>query len=71
MLRIALLPVLMSGGWCLAGDLAAPPRMGDALDGLNAAQLVRFELGRVQFERNISVLTRCNPLLETPLPSKP
>ncbi len=52
----------MSGGWCLAGDLAAPPRMGDALDGLNAAQLVRFELGRVQFERNITVEEGLGPV---------
>ncbi|MCP4838926.1 MAG: hypothetical protein GY894_06150 [Planctomycetes bacterium] len=55
MVRIALLPALMSGAWCIAGDLAAPPRMGEALEGLAPSQLERFELGRIQFERNITV----------------
>jgi hypothetical protein len=46
----------------MGGVLEAPPRMGEPLGGLTAAQLERFELGRIQYERNISVEDGLGPV---------
>ncbi len=44
----------MAATW-LPAFAEAPPRMGEPLAGLTAAEAERFDLGRVQYERNITV----------------
>ena len=43
-------------------NAAAPPRMGEQVDGLSPSQQTRFELGRIQFERNITVEEGLGPV---------
>jgi len=58
-LRITLLAVVAV---CPLLEAAAPPRMGEPLDGLTAGQLERFALGRIQYERNITVEEGLGPV---------
>ena len=58
--RIAL---LVTSAWTpLAIADSAPPRMGEPLAGLTASELVRFDLGRVQYERNFSAEDGLGPV---------
>ncbi|MCH2141157.1 MAG: hypothetical protein MK100_09015 [Phycisphaerales bacterium] len=53
----------MTSAWTpLAIADSAPPRMGEPLAGLTASELVRFDLGRVQYERNFSAEDGLGPV---------
>ena len=52
---LAMVAAAIAVGGRGGGPLEPQPRSGDPLQGLDADSLARFELGRVEFERNITV----------------